>query len=108
MIYFVIFPSNLNLQICVMEIINKVFLSSFIGTFIQRLETAYGLLIKQQYTIEAMYRLGYITKTLKVKWRTVMYTHACLPIISEVCYHACLFIILEVDFLTCISMYQYP
>lgn len=37
MIYFVIFPSNLNLQICVMEIINKVFLSSFIGTFIQRL-----------------------------------------------------------------------
>lgn len=106
MIYFVIFPSNLNLQICVMEIINKVFLSSFIGTFIQRL--CLRSVDKQQYTIEAMYRLGYITKTLKVKWRTVMYTHACLPIISEVCYHACLFIILEVDLLTCISMYQYP
>lgn len=106
MIYFVIFPSNLNLQICVMEIINKVFLSSFIGTFIQTLRL--WSVDKQQYTIEAMYRLGYITKTLKVKWRTVMYTHACLPIISVVCYHACLFIILEVDLLTCMSMYQYP
>lgn len=106
MIYFVIFPSNLNLQICVMEIINKVFTSSFISTFIQIL--CLWSVDKQQYTIEAMYRLGYITKTLKVKWRSVMYTHACLPIISEVCYHASLFIILEVDLLTCISMYQYP
>lgn len=84
-----------------MEIINKVFTSSFIGTFIQRL--CLWSVDKQQYTIEAMYRLGYITKTLKVKWRTVMYTHACLPIISEVCYHACLFIILEVHLLTCMS-----
>lgn len=86
-----------------MEIINKVFLSSFIGTFIQRLRL--WSVDKQQYTTEAMYRLGYITKTLKVKWRTVMYTHACLPIISVVCYHASLFIILEVDLLTCMSMY---
>lgn len=75
MIYFVIFPSNLNLQICVMEIINKVFLSSFIGTFIQRLETAYGLLIKQQYTIEAMYRLGYIGKMEDCNVYTCMSTH---------------------------------
>lgn len=89
-----------------MEIINKVFTSSFIGTFIQTLRL--WSVDKQQYTIEAMYRLGYITKTLKVKWRSVMYIHACLPIISEVCYHACLFIILEVNLLTCISMYQYP
>lgn len=107
MIYFVIFPSNLNLQICVMEIINKVFLSSFIGTFIQRLRL-WSVDKTAIHNRSLVYRLGYITKTLKVKWRTVMYTHACLPIISEVCYHASLFIILEVDLLTCISMYQYP
>lgn len=51
MIYFVIFPSNLNLQICVMEIINKVVMSSFIGTLIQRL--CLWSVDKQQYTTEA-------------------------------------------------------
>lgn len=73
MIYFVIFPSNLNLQICVMEIINKVFTSSFIGPFIQRL--CLWSVDKQQYTIEAMYRLGYIGKMEDCNVYTCMSTH---------------------------------
>lgn len=72
MIYFVIFPSNLNLQICVMEIINKV-MSSFIGTFIQTLRL--WSVDKQQYTIEAMYRLGYIGKMEDCNVYTCMSTH---------------------------------
>lgn len=73
MIYFVIFPSNLNLQICVMEIINKVVMSSFIGTLIQRL--CLWSVDKQQYTIEAMYRLGYIGKMEDCNVYTCMSTH---------------------------------
>lgn len=56
-----------------MEIINKVFLSSFIGTFIQRL--CLWSVDKQQYTIEAMYRLGYIGKMEDCNVYTCMSTH---------------------------------
>lgn len=73
MIYFVIFPSNLNLQICVIKIINKVFMSSFIGTFIQRL--CLWSVDKQQYTTEAIYRLGYIGKMEDCNVYTCMSTH---------------------------------